>query len=113
MPDRRDRQFAAKVHCFNTGYEKVKGIEFEVIANLDADISFDDDYFEFLLKRFADNSDLGVAGTPFIENKYSSVDSSFEGEKHVAGGVQLFRIDVSSMSEGIFPIKAGESTGSP
>ena len=107
MPDRRDRQFAAKVHCFNTGYEKVKGIEFEVIANLDADISFDDDYFEFLLKRFAENPALGVAGTPFIENKYSSVDSSFEGEKHVAGGVQLFRrrcfIDVG----GYIPHKSG------
>ena len=40
-PERRDRSFAAKVHSFNAGYAKVKGLDYEIIGNLDADISFD------------------------------------------------------------------------
>ena len=48
MPEHRDRQFAAKVHCFNAGYQKVKDLEYSIIGNLDADISFENDYFEFL-----------------------------------------------------------------
>src|SRR6058998_1031362 len=37
MPERRDRSFAAKVHCINAGYAKVKTIDHEIVGNLDAD----------------------------------------------------------------------------
>src|SRR5438093_973950 len=40
MPEHRDRSFAAKVHCFNAGYARVKIVEHEIVGNLDADISF-------------------------------------------------------------------------
>src|SRR5438874_1010745 len=40
MPARRDRSFAAKVHCFDAGYAKVKDLDHEVIGNVDADTSF-------------------------------------------------------------------------
>ena len=92
MPARRDRSFAAKAHCFNAGYERVKSLDHEVIGNLDADISFEPDHFEFLLQRFAEDPRLGVAGTIFKEDDgYSSDVDSFEGEAHVAGQCQLFR----------------------
>lgn len=107
MPDRAERTFAAKVHCFNAGYERVKDISFDVVGNLDADISFDNEYFEFLMDKFAQISNLGVAGTPFVENGYSSLRDSFEGEKHVAGGVQLFRKACFEEIGGYIPNKAG------
>ena len=107
MPESRDRTFAAKVDCFNAGYERVKDIPFEVVGNLDADISFEDDYLAFLMDKFAQNPDLGVAGTPFVENGYSSLKDSFEGEKHVAGGVQLFRKSCFEDIGGYVPNKAG------
>lgn len=107
MPERRDRSFAAKAHCFNAGYEKVKGLTYNVIGNLDADISFDEDYIEFLLNKFTDIPELGVAGTPFIEGKYQSTIDSFEGEKHVAGGCQLFRRKCFEDIGGYIPIKDG------
>src|SRR3990172_5392114 len=56
MPERRDRSFAAKVHSFNAGYEKVKALHHHVVGNLDADISFDKDFLEFLLSRL--NEDI-------------------------------------------------------
>lgn len=107
MPERRDRTFAAKVYCFNAGYERVRDIPFEVVGNLDADISFDSDYIEFLMDKFAQIQDLGVAGTPFVENGYSSLKDSFEGEKHVAGGIQLFRKACFEEIDGYTPNKAG------
>ena len=91
MPRRRDRSFAAKVQAFNAGYEKVRDLPYEIIGNLDGDISFDKDHFEFLLRKFSQDPDLGVAGTVFREEGYSSDRDSFEGHKHVAGGCQLFR----------------------
>src|SRR5215831_13966668 len=37
MPERRDRHFAAKVRCFNAGFQTVGECTYEVIGNLDAD----------------------------------------------------------------------------
>ena len=67
-PDRRERNFAAKVECFNAGFEVVRDLQFDVIGNLDADISFESDYFAFLMARFGETPRLGVAGTPFVEH---------------------------------------------
>jgi glycosyltransferase involved in cell wall biosynthesis len=91
LPQRADRSFARKVHAFNAGLERLRTFEFEVIGNLDADLSFDSDYLEFLIRKFSEDPRLGVAGTPFVENGYDSARDSFEGENHVAGGCQLFR----------------------
>jgi glycosyltransferase involved in cell wall biosynthesis len=91
MPHHRDRSFAAKVHCFNAGYERVRHLPYDVIGNLDADLGFDEEYCEFLLGKFRDDPALGVAGTIFEEHGYSSARDGFEGQSHVAGGCQLFR----------------------
>src|SRR6267142_680131 len=89
---RLDRHFGAKVHAFNAGLERVGSLDFDVIGNLDADISFDPGYLEVLMKKFAEDPRLGVAGTPFTEDGgYDTARDSFEGENHVAGGCQLFR----------------------
>src|ERR1700675_520236 len=53
LPVRKERNFAAKVYAFNAGQERVKDLEYEIIGNLDADVSFDADHFEFLLNEFA------------------------------------------------------------
>jgi len=107
MPEHRDRQFAAKVHCFNAGYDRLKGLHYDVIGNLDADISFDRDYFAYLLDKFSAISDLGVAGTPFVEDDYSSIRDGFDGEAHVAGGCQLFRRECFEQIGGYIPVKGG------
>jgi cellulose synthase/poly-beta-1,6-N-acetylglucosamine synthase-like glycosyltransferase len=51
MPDRRDRQFAAKASAFNAGFQRLKDLDFDVVGNLDADITLGPDYLEFLLGR--------------------------------------------------------------
>jgi len=104
---RLDRHFGAKVHAFNAGLERVGSLDFDVIGNLDADISFDPDYLEFLMKKFATDPTLGVAGTPFLENGYDSARDSFEGENHVPGGCQLFRRRCFQDVGGYVPNPAG------
>jgi glycosyltransferase involved in cell wall biosynthesis len=108
MPLRRDRSFAAKVRCFDAGYAAVRDLAHDVVGNLDADISFDADYVEFLLERFAEDPALGVAGTVFEEpDGYRSDVDSFEGEQHVAGGCQLFRRRCFEEIGGYVPNRAG------
>jgi len=107
MPQHRDRSFAAKAHCFDAGYAKVKAIHHDIVGNLDADISFEKDHLEFLLQRFEDDSELGVAGTIFTEYGYSSETDSFEGHTHVSGQCQLFRRRCFEDIGGYVPNKAG------
>jgi len=108
LSPRRHRSFAAKVHAFNAGYERVKKLDCEIVGNLDGDLSFDDaDYMEFLLSKFMEESSLGVAGTVFQEDGYSSEKQSFEGHNHVAGGCQLFRKRCLTEIGGFTPNEAG------
>ena len=105
---RLDRHFGAKVHAFNAGLERVGSLDFDVIGNLDADLSFEPDYLKFLIGKFAEDPRLGVAGTPFTEDDgYDTVRDSFEGENHVAGGCQLFRRQCFEDVGGFIPNPAG------
>jgi glycosyltransferase involved in cell wall biosynthesis len=107
MTEHVDRHFAAKVYAFNAGYEKVKNMKYEVIGNLDADISFDKDYIEFLLNKFVQYPKLGVAGTPFIEDSSQPYDYRFTNIEHVSGACQLFRRECFEAIGGYTPIKGG------
>ena len=107
LPQHRDRTFAAKVHSFNAGYERLRNLDWDVIGNLDADLTFEPDYCEFLMTKFAEDERLGVAGTIFHEEGYSSDTDSFEGLTHVAGGCQLFRRHCFDAIGGYVPNEAG------
>ncbi|MCX6967711.1 MAG: glycosyltransferase [Verrucomicrobia bacterium] len=111
MPEHRDRQFAAKAHCFNAGYDRLKGGAFDIIGNLDADISFGSDYFEFLLGKFSALPQLGVAGTPYLEDASQpqghTYGHRFAQLEHVSGACQLFRRDCFEAVGGYNPIKGG------
>jgi poly-beta-1,6-N-acetyl-D-glucosamine synthase len=106
MPEHRDRQFAAKVQAFNAGFNQIGNIEYDVIGNLDADISFEEDYFEFLMEKFASEPKLGVAGTPFVEEG-SHYDYRFTNIEHVSGACQMFRRKCFEDIGGYIPIKGG------
>lgn len=106
MPERRERHFGGKAIAFKAGYERVHGIDYDVIGNLDADITFDRMYFAFLLMKFAQNSDLGVAGTPFREGA-SQYDYRFSRKEHVSGACQLFRRECFESIGGYIPRKEG------
>lgn len=106
MPEHRDRHFAAKVHSFNAGYERLKDDQYDIIGCLDADISFDKDYFEYLLKKYDEYPELGVAGTPFVEGT-KQYDYRFTSIEHVSGACQLFRRECFEEIGGYVPLRGG------
>jgi len=101
------RQFASKVNAFNVGYERVSAVNYEIIGNLDADISFENDYFEFLLSKFAEKPNLGVAGTPFYEESFKGYDYRYTDINHVSGACQLFRRECFEDIGGYLPVEGG------
>ena len=111
MPERRDRQFAAKAHAFNAGYARLGSLAFDIVGNLDADITFDPDYLEFLLSKFAANPELGVAGTPFVEDEAAmgkhTYAHGFAQLEHVSGACQLLRRACFEGVGGYVPVKGG------
>lgn len=107
MPERRERNFAGKVHAFNAGYALVKDLEYEVIASLDGDISFEEDYFSFLLGKLAEDPTLGLVGTPFKEGSNPTYDYRFASIEHVSGACQVFRRQCFEDVGGYVPVKGG------
>lgn len=106
MPARQERHFAGKILAFNAGYERARGLAYDVIASLDADITFEPDYFEFLLGRLAEDGDLGLVGTPF-EDQGVSYDYRFVSIEHVSGACQVFRRECFEEIGGYIPMKGG------
>lgn len=107
MPERTERNFAGKVHAFNAGYAKVRELPFEVVASLDADLSFDPDYFSFLLGKLVADPTLGLVGTPFQELSGQSYDYRFVSIEHVSGACQVFRRQCFEDIGGYLPVKGG------
>ena len=117
LPERRERDFAGKAEAFNAGYSRLlttalqSTTSWDVVANLDADISFGPDYFEFLLGKFSANPRLGVAGTPFVEDHdrldQHSYAHRFANSVHVSGACQMFRKECLAEVGGYAPLKTG------
>ena len=110
MPERKERHFGGKVLCFNAGYSSLvtlhPSLRFDIIGNLDADMSFEGDVFSFLMNKFAENPKLGVAGVPFNEG-IGTYDFRFSSVEHVSGACQLFRRECFEAIGGYIPLKVG------
>lgn len=107
MPERKERHFAGKVHAFNAGYSRIQGLDFQALASLDADVSFDENYFSSLLQKLAADPGLGLIGTPFKETSSQVYDYRFVNIEHVSGACQVFRRECFEQIGGYQPIEGG------
>jgi biofilm PGA synthesis N-glycosyltransferase PgaC len=108
LPPRKERHFAGKVLAFNEGLARVRDLPYDFIGNLDSDIDFGPDHFEFLLGKMIDNPRIGVGGTAYTqENGWDSTKDSFEGETCVHGACQLFRRACFEEIGGYVPNRGG------
>jgi len=106
LPEHAQRDFAGKATAFKAGYARVAGLPYDVIGNLDGDVSFEQDYLAFLMSKFAENPKLGVAGTPYTEED-ASHDDWVKSPEHVSGACQLFRRECFEDIGGYLPIQSG------
>jgi glycosyltransferase involved in cell wall biosynthesis len=107
MPERTERHFAGKVFAFKAGKARVDDLPYEVIASLDADITFEADYFAYLLGKLGADPSLGVVGTPYVEKTGESFDYKFTSIDHVSGACQVFRRECYEGIGGYVPVKVG------
>ncbi len=104
-----ERHFAGKAHAVNAGYASLNNVDFDIMGNLDADMTLPPDFYEFLISRFEAIPNLGVAGTPFVEDTGNpgSHSYTFSNLDHVSGACQLFRRRCFEHIGGYRPIKGG------
>lgn len=101
------RHFGNKVSAFNAGLTRVAGMPFDFIGNLDADISFQPDYFESLLAHFEETPRLGLGGGmvhTLIDDRFVCQNVALDS---VAGAVQLFRRECFEQVGGYRPLPNG------
>jgi len=106
MPERKERHFSGKVHAFNAGRARVADLDYDVIGNLDADVSFPPEHFSYIVGQFASDAELGVAGAPFREGTFQ-YDYRFANVENVWGGCQIFRKQCFEDIGGYVAIKGG------
>jgi glycosyltransferase involved in cell wall biosynthesis len=106
LPAREGRDFAGKARAFAAGYSHFGDLDYDAIGSLDADISFDPDYFSFLLDKLTSDPALGLVGTPFAENG-QTYDYRFVSIEHVSGACQLFRRECFEQIGGYVPMPTG------
>jgi biofilm PGA synthesis N-glycosyltransferase PgaC len=106
-----ERHFAGKAHAVNAAYETLRSFSFDLIGNLDADITLPPDYYEFLVSKFVLMPELGVAGTPFVEDpakpRAHSYAHRFADLSHVSGACQFFRRRCFDEIGGYTPVREG------
>lgn len=106
LPERTERHFGAKARAFNQAAQRLRDLHYDVIGNLDADITFERDFIERLLARFAADPRLGVAGSPYREGTVQ-YDARFSRPDHVSGACQLFRRACFEAIGGYVPQRVG------
>lgn len=107
LPRDGQRSFGAKVNAIHTGYAELSSRKFQFIGNLDADVSFDSQYYARLLQHFEENPRLGIAGGIILE----LINGQFCGQNisrnSVAGAIQFFRRHCYGKIGGYIPLEAG------
>jgi biofilm PGA synthesis N-glycosyltransferase PgaC len=100
--------FAAKAHAIKAGYESLNGLGYGYIGILDADTSFDPDYYGKLLELFIHDPRLGITGG-FIYEDRGGVFTSRRSNRafSVAGATQFFRRECFEEVGGILPLRYG------
>jgi poly-beta-1,6-N-acetyl-D-glucosamine synthase len=91
--DKLEKVTIAQARAMALAREMVKDIGYEYFGNLDADITFGDDYYEQVIKRMLQDPKIGIGGGGAYSVGYDGRiwDSGFIQPDFVGGPVQFFR----------------------
>ena len=102
-----DRNFGNKARALNKGIVLLKDINYTHIGNLDADISFQEYYFEYLLAKLDEDKSLGLVGGSIYDYYNNRFHKVIHYLNSVGGPVQLFRKECFKDIGGYVPIDTG------
>jgi glycosyltransferase involved in cell wall biosynthesis len=91
--EKHARNFGAQVVAINRGSEQLRDVDYEFIANVDSDLSFEPTYYSNLLQKFDEDPNLGLAGGFIFEEAQDGVFRSrlLNSEHSVGHAVQMLR----------------------
>jgi len=111
LPGSNKRSFGAKVRALENAFNAVRNTPSDFIGILDADITFDPDYYERVIGIFEADARLGVCGGQYYNKVGNGFRKAISHPTHVPGAVQLFRRSCYEEIGGYQPIRtAGEDT---
>lgn len=105
------RDFASKVYAVNIGYSLIKNLSYDFIGILDADITFEVDYYKKLLKEFDVNPRLGLAGGQIFDLYDGKMHKGINSDNSVGNAIQFFRRECFDKLGGLTPIANGGEDG--
>lgn len=103
----KTRNFASKVFALNLALSKIKNDDYDFIGILDADITFERDYYEKIFFEFEKDDTLGLAGGEFFDIVDGKKIRVIKSKMSVRGGIQLFRKACFDQIGEFIPTKIG------
>jgi glycosyltransferase involved in cell wall biosynthesis len=102
------RGIVSKANALVFAYKSLQNIEYNYIGNLDADVTFQPDYFESLLQKFELNPSLGIGGGLIYERSGPDFKSRISNSiTSVAHAAQLVRRECYESINGYAALKYG------
>jgi len=101
---------SAVIRAFNRGYELAKEYEYDLIVKFDCDLSFEPDYFEKLIAKFAADPKLGIASGVYLEAPEPGrwVEISMPSY-HACGASKMMRRECFEQIGGFIPAKGWDT----
>ena len=102
------RSFGSKAKAINQGYRLARDVPHDFVAVLDADVSFEPDYYAAVMERFETRPLLGLAGGILYDNingKFVRQTCSLDWS--VSGPIQMFRRACFEAIGGYQPLPRG------
>jgi glycosyltransferase involved in cell wall biosynthesis len=82
---------AGVVEAFYDGYKSIDRHDWEFIAKLDGDLTFDSDYFEKCFEHFRCDESLGIGGGEIYHKMGSAAKVEATPRFHVRGATKIYR----------------------
>jgi glycosyltransferase involved in cell wall biosynthesis len=99
--------YSRRTEVFLLGYERVKHLEHDFVAALDADLTIPSDYYENILNEFKNNPRLGIASGVYVDNINGRLRKRARPNISTSGGMQVFRRECYDQIGGYTPLKYG------
>ena len=92
---RADRGFrmcgSGVMEAFEEGYRALGESPWDLLAKLDADLSFGQEYFQRCLQKFAEDTELGVGGGVIYQARDGARELEPSHASHVRGATKIYR----------------------
>ena len=100
---------SAEIYAFNYGLTFLKNIRYDFIVKLDADVSFEEDYFSRLISKFISNPRMGIASGIYLERHQGRWQPIRMPGYHAAGASKVIRSECFRDIGGFMPTRGWDT----